>query len=479
MGHKEKKVLFFIFTFLVVIRLYQIGVPPLEIEESWRQADTESMAWNFANYDFNPFRPNLNYDGPFPNIPALEIQVTTYLIAILYKIFGHHYFLARLVPLSFFLVSAWFLYLLARRHLSKRAAIISLLIYGILPVNVYYSRAIMPESAALMFWLGGIYYFDRGIEKRGKGLLGLSALFFSLALMTKPPVVVALIPMLYLCLLYRGRKGLKLPELWIYGLLIFALPAIYYYFSIQIAEYKFAVGITKDILWKEALHAFYSPEAGAFLRTNIPKTIGFLSLILTLGGLFFVRKKNLFLPVFLAAMVLEVILIVLAIRATYYLIFFSVPCALLSGLFLDRLVEVKGKAVLTVLIMGMMLESYIQVQGMFRINEVMAVQTQVVREVTAEDDLLVVGSFDPCVLSLTDRRGWRYNLNIYASLPEDPYQELDYYIERGAKYFIPIQGKVYGDEDGRLINYLERKFPKIEVKPGYPVYVLRNSSQNK
>ena len=89
------------------------------------------------------------------------------------------------------------------------------------------------------------------------------------------------------------------------------------------------------------------------------------------------------------------------------------------------------------LVLGLMLESFSQVMPMYRVNEVMVVQTQVVKEITGENDLLVAGSSDPCILSLSDRRGWRHNPGIYDSIPKDPYQELALYIEKGAKYFVP------------------------------------------
>jgi hypothetical protein len=85
----------------------------------------------------------------------------------------------------------------------------------------------------------------------------------------------------------------------------------------------------------------------------------------------------------------------------------------------------------------------------------------------------VVGSLDPCLLSLSDRRGWRYNLRIYPETPKDPMEELDYYIANGAKYFVPIQGKVYGDEGDKLMKQIEEKYPEIEILSGYPIYLLQ------
>jgi len=483
---KERTILFFLLLLIFVIRLYHLGVPPLEIEESWRQADTESMAWNFANYDLNPLYPNFNYDGPLPNIPALELQVTTFIIAILYKIFGHHYFLSRLVPITFFMISCLFLYLFARRHLSQRGALFSLLIYGILPVNVFYSRAIMPESAGLMFWIAGIYYFDLWLKESfplkeslsikhcKMRLLVLSALFFSLALMTKPPVVFGAIVMLYLCFHYYGWKWLRFPVLWAYAAITLGLPFAWYYYSSQIAEFKFTLGITQSIILPKALSAFYSPETWLFFANSIPKTFGIIGFMMIIAGLFLLRKKHMVVLVWFLAVLLEVMLIVAPVRAPYYLIFMTVPCALVVGNMLDHYFSSNRlKAVAVVLILGLMLESYSHVAPMYRINEVMAIQTRVVQKLTLPDDLLVAGSYDPCILSLSDRRGWRFNIDIYNSIPDDPYRELDLYIEKGAKYFVPIQGKIHGDTDDRIMSYLRSRYPVIEVTEGYPIFVLQ------
>lgn len=483
MKRQEKYVLFFLLFILFVIRLYHLGVPPLEIEESWRQADTESMAWNFANYDFNLFHPNLNYDGPLPNIPALEIQVTTFIIAILYKVFGHHYFLARLVPLIFFLLSAFYLYGFARLHMSWQGAAISVLVYGILPINIYYSRAIMPESAALMFWIGGLYYFNlwiiglanKGEAKGPRRFLARSSVFLSLAIMTKPPVIFVVIPMLYLCFESFKWKWVRIPDLWIYAFLTLAISMSYYYFSTSLAEYKFTLGISQEIIFKKAWTAFYSPEALRFFLESVPKTLGVIGGFLVSAGIFFVTRKQRVLLFWFWAMVLEVIFIVSPIRAIYYLIFFTVPCALLMGNLLGRLFfsNPMGRVIPLVLILAMACSSYYQVKPLFKVNQIMQAQVKAVQEVTAEEDLIVVGALDPCLLSLADRRGWRYNLRIYSFIPKDPIEELAYYQEKGAKYFVPIQGKVYGDEEDKILAYIQARYPKIETIEGYPIYVLR------
>ena len=475
MDRYEKFLLFFLLSAVFVMRLYHLDVAPVEIEESWRQADTESIARNYVGYDFNPFHPNFNYDGPLPNIPALGIQVTTYLIALLYKVFGYHYFLARIVPIGFFMVSALFLFLYTRKYLGYKEAIFSLLIYGILPINLYYSRAIMPEAAALMFWIGGLYFFHDWAEKKKDLRLILSFIFMSLAIMTKPPVIIIGLPMLYICYQYFGWRFLSFPKLWLYALVTLGLPILYYYFSVNIAEYKFALGITNNIILKDAFSAFYSPEAYLFYTTNIPKTITVTGAILTVGGLFTIVRKNKGILVWFLAMVVEAIFIVSAVRATYYLIFLVVPSSILIGVLLARIFSYRypqGKFISLILLLLISVESYYQIKPMYTINTTMETQVSVVQSVTDREDLLVVGSLDPCLLSLSDRRGWRFNIGIYSDIPQDPYEELNYYIERGAKYFIPIQGKVYGDEDEKFLRYLESKYARIEPIQDYPVFIL-------
>lgn len=479
MKRQEKYVLLFLLFALFVIRLYHINVPPVEIEESWRQADTQSMAWNFTNYDFHPFHPNLNYDGPLPNIPALEIQVTTFIIAILYKLFGHHYFLARLVPVVFFIISSLYLYLFARLHVGWRGAAFGLLVYGLFPINIYYSRAIMPESAALMFWTGGFYHFNLWVRRKQENRphashLIASAVFLSFAIMTKPTVVFVGIPMIYLCFEAFRWKWLRFRELWAYVLVTFTLSLSYYYFSVKYAEYKFALGIGRDLVLKKGLTAFYSPEAFHFFSENIPKTLGVIGFFLLFAGLFSLGRKQRVILVWFLAMLLEVILVVSPIRATYYLIFFAVPSALVIGNLLDRVFyKSAGMGLSILLCLAIGYNSYQQVKPMYTINEVVETQVKVVRELTAEGDLLVVGAFDPCVLSLADRRGWRYNLQKDFFQQENPSAELDDYIQNGAKYFVPIQGKIYGDKDGKIMDYIEERYPKKETIEGYPIYSLQ------
>ena len=109
--NKQKQILYIVLTLIFLVRLISINNPPLDYS-SWRQVDTDSIARNFVEYRLNIFYPQLNYDGPMPNYAQLELQTTTFIIALLYKLFGYRAFLGRIVPVIFFMLSCCFLYMI-------------------------------------------------------------------------------------------------------------------------------------------------------------------------------------------------------------------------------------------------------------------------------------------------------------------------------------------------------------------------------
>jgi 4-amino-4-deoxy-L-arabinose transferase-like glycosyltransferase len=466
--------LLFIIAALIIIRLYHMDTAPLEMEESWRQADTQSIARNFLQYKFNIFYPNFNYDGPFPNVPALEFQITTFAIAILYKLFGFSYIWARLVPICFFMISAILLYFCAKKHLSHSGAIFSLIVYGTLPINVYYSRAIMPEAAGLMFFIGSLYFFDCWITSKRLAVLILSSVFTALAMMTKPMTVFITIPMLYLLIRQYKWSWLLKKELWLFAFLALGLTFTYYSFSIPIADYKFSQGLAQNVLFKRLPTAISDLKAYSYIAKRLVLLFTPVGIVLALIGLIKFNRQQYVMLVWFAAMALEVVLVVTSINIFYYFIFFSVPCSILIGQGLAYLyAKQQTRTFSVIMLLFLFLNSYIIVKPMYKVNMVMETQVKIVQENTHKEDLLIIGSLDPCLLGLSDRRGWRFNIGIYSSIPKNDLEELNYYIKNGAKYFVPIQGRIYKDENNEILEYLDMHYEKIEAVKGYAIYKLQ------
>lgn len=373
-----------------------------------------------------------------------------------------------------FMVSAVFLYLFVKKHLGQRRALFSLVVYGTLPINIYYSRAIMPEAAGLMFFIGSLYLFDSWITSNRLPALFLSSVLTALAIMTKPMTIFIAIPMLFLLIRsYKWRWLLK-KELWGYALLSLGLAFVYYYISIPIAEYKFTQGLAKDVLLKRLPTAITDPAAYLYIGKNLIRLLTPAGILLMLPGLFSLKGSQFVMLVWFAAMSLELLIIVTVIHIYYYFIFFAVPCSILIGQGLACLYEkLQTRAFSIIMLVLLLFNSYFIVKPMYTVNTPMETQVRIVKEHTNKDDLLVIGSLDPCLLGLSDRRGWRFNLDMYSHIPENELEELNYYIRNGAKYFIPIQGMIFKDEKGEIREYLDKNFERIEAVKGYPIYKLQ------
>ena len=76
-----------IITIIIMLLIFLMRMPgitnaPPEMGDLWRQPDTESIARNFVDHEFNILRPQFNYDGALPNYIQLEFQITTFIIAV-------------------------------------------------------------------------------------------------------------------------------------------------------------------------------------------------------------------------------------------------------------------------------------------------------------------------------------------------------------------------------------------------------------
>lgn len=469
--------------------------------DAWRQSDTEAVALHILESGFCDLYPQLNYDGPPPNVVQLEPPVTPLLIALLYKAFGQRYALARLVPLLFFLGSAVYVYRIGRKFLpGPSAAAAASLIYGLLPLNLLYARTIMPEAGALFFTTGAFYYFavwmqggrgtaaearapeaalgvGRGIRRsrirRLRRLLPpiLAAAFTALAVSQKIPAVFVGVPMLSLAA-FRFRFAVwRRPGLWAFAAAALLPPYLYYKHLGRIAEFPFVNGIAAKHILPRMWTDFRSGEALRFFAAELPRAFTWWGLALLAAGFVTLRWRTGFpLAVWVLAFGTEFVLIVAVIRFPYYMIFLGPPLALLAAQALSRLWRSRaGAFVSAALLAAFAWQSLALVLPQWRMRmPELELQAAIVRELTRPGDLIVVGTDDPSLLNASRRWGWR----VGNTLPGDPLAELNAFVRQGAVCFVPLKGTIQGD-DGRLKAELERRYRKIERQPGYPVYMLR------
>lgn len=467
---KERKVLIIIFVFLLILRIPKLSNPPADYH-NWRQSDTEMMAQNLIENNFSLIYPQLNYDGPSPNYAQLELPVTPLLIAALYKVFGFRYFLARLVPVFLFLASAYFLYLIALRFLGQRSAFLSLLLYGIFPFNIYFSRAIMPEAAALFFQLAGFYFFLLW-QRHSKGMfLIASSLLIALAVMQKIPAVFILVPIAYLLFRENGWGMVFCYDSWTI-LLTAVVPALIYFSVLgQLTQADYVTGIASRFI-PNLIGALKDPGAGDYLKNILLRAYSGMGLLFIIFLPLLLNKKRFPLGVWFLTMALETAVVVSAVQLDYYALFLGPPLALLGGTVLGKISNLKkgylGVPLLIMVFCIILYQGYLELSPRYILNKDYLLYAQAIQEKTKKEDLLVIGLDNPAILNLSQRKGWRANINY----KQDPAGELSEYKNQGADYFIMINNSIYGDEDGSYKNYLDSYFDIAFSQDGITIYKM-------
>lgn len=204
-------------------------VTPLTYEsDGWRQSDTASIARLFLENGFHLLYPQIYWGGDGPGYVEAEFQLYSFTVAVLYKLFGEHLWLGRLVSLLLSIPTLLIFHLLARRMLPAREALGALIFFALSPLYLRYSVAFMPEATVLFFYVAALYAFLRWIETAGPAWLILCGVMTAAAILVKPTAIH--IGLIFLLLIVRrwGPARLLRGDLWRFAL-ISLLPALLWY----------------------------------------------------------------------------------------------------------------------------------------------------------------------------------------------------------------------------------------------------------
>ena len=138
---------------------------PIDDPFSWRQCDTAQYAYSFFREGVSLLRPSVVWMGGYKTV-ALEFPLPELLMALAYRAFGFDLEFARLVTLAFFLGLAVYLLLIVRHLFGLRLATGCAAVYGILPLALFYSRAIHIDFAAVFFGHAFTYHAMRSCDLR-------------------------------------------------------------------------------------------------------------------------------------------------------------------------------------------------------------------------------------------------------------------------------------------------------------------------
>lgn len=215
----------FIFVLLVISCFYNyheiINYRPTSMHQ-WRNSISASMAVNYAHEGdfFHPRTHNLQADDLTSDVSVTEFPVVYYVIGMLYRVFGIHEQIFRLVNILIGFTGLFFLFRLGIRAFGNTlyAMALPLLIFSS-PIYVYYINNFIPDAPSLSIVFIAFYFFYRFYEKRLNHDFFLSLFFFALAGLIKTPALLlyfAVLGLLFLEILFRAKfhDGRKLFYRW-------------------------------------------------------------------------------------------------------------------------------------------------------------------------------------------------------------------------------------------------------------------------
>lgn len=447
------------------VQLININNAPWEKYDSWRQTDTYTIAQNYVQFSMNPLRPQFNYDGAGENYVQLELQIMPWLSSIVYQLLGSEPFaVPRVISLFMFMSSAIFVYAIAKKFFSNGASLGAAAVYLFLPISMMYSRAIMPEAAALLFYTAAVFLFLEWFETSSTRALYGAAACTAIAIMEKTPVV--FIGIMFVVLFFQKERlgAFKKPYFYGFGAISIGIPIAYYLYSSSIATFNFVDNITKKHVFKDFFTAIFTPQAKNFFVNEAPQFFGIAVIALAILGLFCViAKKNLPLILWAGSMVLETITIVAIIRFGYYLVFLAPLVAVLCGALFHYVGKKNAAAGLAVAFAGVVLAVLATARFAWPYFEVNLQTTTIASEIkgaTKHDDIIATATGDPVLLGAANRRGFRANLKHYDYIPQEPQAEIDYFIEHGVRYFVVIDGKIPND-NGEYLQILRENYNSV------------------
>ncbi len=210
----------------LAIRLYGVNMPLVESHQV-RQAQTAMMARNLFDDNMDIFHTRLDYFGNVPGYIIMEFPLMHGIAALLYYLFGVHETIGRLVNVSFSIGAMFLMFGLARQFLPVVGAFAALALYAFSPMNIFFSRAFMPEASMMFFIVGAIYFFLKWLDRQTLLLYSTAIIFAAFACLTKPTAAILFVPILTAWFLKYRWTLFRRSEFWLYMLLA-TVPLIFW-----------------------------------------------------------------------------------------------------------------------------------------------------------------------------------------------------------------------------------------------------------
>lgn len=332
----------------LLIRLYGINLPLVDSHQV-RQVQTAMMTRNLFEDHMNIFRTRLDMLGNVPGYVILEFPLMHGITALLYCLFGVHEIIGRLVSVAFSVGAMFLMYALARLFLPVAGACAALILYAFSPLNIFFSRAFMPESSMMFFSIGAIYFFLRWLDKNTMTLYITAVIFAALACLAKPTAALIFAPVLAAWFCKFRLNSLKSFDFWLYmslamaPLILWGAYANYFNSRIPFCTFSYADSWLYIIKARGTITHWVDPKFYLFVGSSIIALVltplGFLGMIF---GIFCLKdnQQRWILYSYLGAIILYFFVLSSCTSGHYYYHLYLLPVgAIFFGFGIERLLR--------------------------------------------------------------------------------------------------------------------------------------------
>jgi len=475
---------------LIVLQLlltsYHITSPFLDYH-AWRQADTAAIARNFYHNGFNILYPQIDWGGAGPGYVETEFQLVPFLTAVLYQLFGVHEYVARLVAISFSVLSIYLIYKLSHKYFTRNVAIFSALFFIISPLNIYTSRAFQPESAMIFFSLGSLYFFDAWIEKERWGAFALASFCTTAAFLVKIPTIFLGLPLLWLAYSKYRWHLFKEWKLYLFAALALIPPILWYYHAhLLFLQYGNTFGIwtlTDTEGWNAKWGSLEIWSSPAFYNNYLLRLsgivltpIGFTLFILGVFQKVKSRREYVFHFWLLSILIYFIVLA----RGNWIHDYYQLPLVPVAAIFMGKalamLLGVKQErkiGVFALLAVTLLMSVSIFLPPLYKIDDAQHEAGPAIDKLTPKGALIIAGDgYAPTLLYYANRKGW-----LIAPEEWTPHK-IETLKEQGANYFVTSRVAYLKNDvkNKQFYDYMSEKFPVVEGT-NYIIFNLTNSTK--
>ncbi len=467
-----------ILLFLVLLRFFHL-TDSVDDPHAWRQYDTKQYIEGYY-YDDAPFlEPSVCWMGQHKTL-VLEFPLPEYMVAQLFKVFGPNLIVARLFFLLFFALALLYFYKSLRFIFDNSIPEIATIFAGIVPLSLFYSRAIHIDFFVIALAMGMLYFSMKAIRNKHLYSLLIALALGTLGLLIKAPYVFYLaLPILYFAYAEKQFKWFiyRSPLFLISGILLYFWVRYSHSVNAQIPNWDFIPNFNKFtdmsywyfgnthqrlqgknwLLVAERIYSEVLSSSGAFLF---------------LIGIVFSRKTSNYkwsLWLLLGTILYVCIFFNLNVMHDYYQIPFTLCCAVFMAMgvqwLIDHLTETKSSrwALLVVLIGLVSFQSvqYSETNFYKRHKETRKV-AKAIQEFTTREDAVIVcyGGLTPqCPLILQEAGRYGWSIPVRDFTPE---LAVKLYEEGGATTFAIYYFGYF--EEGPLRSFYEYMKVKKSVQ---------------